>query len=96
MKRRWQEEGNPRKRKSKMPITKEAFDKGDFKKRKFPKTENPVVVFLRKKKKARCPGYTCKEIAKALKTSEDSVRGFLKRAKKSRLVKHKTPYFIAK
>ena len=78
---------------SKLAISREKFEKGDFKKRATTdRKQHPIMVFLRKNH--RC-AWDVKEIAKHTKMNEDSVRGMLACLKKDGLVKHNPPYFIA-
>lgn len=76
-----------------MSITREAFDRGDFtsKHEANDRRNHPILKFLLEKNKA----YTSKEIVKAVKLTDSGVRHMLRIFKKSGMIKHKAPYFIA-
>ncbi len=76
-----------------MPIKRDQFNKGNFKKRNYDIKTHPVALFL--KKNSNC-AWKNDEIAKRVKLNKDTVRGALKRLKKVRLIIHKAPYFAWK
>lgn len=72
-----------------MSISLKEFRNGNFKKRIDNVNEHPVLVFLKKNKRA----YKYHEIAKILKMNKWTVRTTLRKLMKKRLVAHKTPYW---
>lgn len=76
-----------------MPISRKTFEAGKFENKRVQRIDHPVVVFLSKN---TLKAYTVKEITKAVKMNEDTIRSMLETLKKKKLILHKTPYFIWK
>jgi predicted transcriptional regulator len=74
-------------------ITRENFEKGNFKTVNSDKEKHPVLLFLKKNRKN---AYTIKEIVKHTKMKEQTVRSIIRKLIKENKVIHKIPYFIAK
>lgn len=72
----------------KMSITLKDFKAGNFKRRNN-RAEHPVLVFLKKNKRA----YTINEISKTIKMKKQTVRSMMIILRKQKLVEHKAPYF---
>lgn len=73
-----------------MPITREQFEKGDFKQRAV-NNENYVLEFLKKNSGF---AYTPVELAVALKRSSSIIRQKLRKLLKEGLVERKVPRYI--
>ena len=70
----------------------EDFKKGNFKKIGNKSKDHPVLIFLRKKKKA----YNIPAIIVATGMKQQTIRSMLRVLMKKGLVIHKTPYFAYK
>lgn len=76
-----------------MPISKQSFEQGNFKKQaSHDRLKHPVMRFLRKN---NMRAYTIKEISKEVKMNEFTIRSFLYDARKDKIVIHKKPYYLA-
>ena len=76
-----------------MAISREAFERGDFKERIVDRTNHPVLKFLRKMHRS---AWLVKEIVAHTKKKEETVRSILGELIKDGSVIHKKPFFIAK
>jgi len=73
-----------------MPITREQYERGDFKSR-HPNNDNYVLNFLQKHDKA----YRPEELAKIFKKSGSIIRQHLRKLIKKGLVERTVPWYIA-
>ena len=77
-----------------MPIKRDVFDNGTFQRRRHSdRTNHPVALVLSKNTGL---AYSVRELAKATKMKEDTVRSMLQSLMKDGLVVHKAPYFAWK
>lgn len=76
-----------------MPITRKKFENGSFLKKRNNRNEHPVAIFLLKHYKF---AFNIKEICKACKMKECTVRSFIRSLRIENKVVHKTPYFAWK
>jgi len=72
-----------------MSIDLKSFKNGSFKHIRNERENHPVLVFLKKNKRA----YTVKEIVKSVTMNKGTVRSILRSLEKDKKVIHNTPYF---
>ncbi|HEB47325.1 MAG TPA: hypothetical protein ENI22_02545 [Candidatus Pacearchaeota archaeon] len=77
-----------------MPINRKDFDNGKFQTRHDNRDTHPIAVLLKKNNASLA--FTVKEIIKATKMKEDSVRSMLRNFEEAGLIVHKTPFFAWK
>jgi Mn-dependent DtxR family transcriptional regulator len=74
-------------------ITRQEYERGNFKSREDDVEKHIVTLFLKKHKDK---AFTAKELVKYIKMNKYTLRGALKKLREKGLVVHKTPYFIWK
>ncbi len=80
-----------------MSISYKDFKAGNFQGRRYEGIkEHPILIFLRKNRSKKKCCFTVKELVKATKKKEDTIRDVLSRMKKKGLIEHKRPYFVLK
>jgi len=75
-----------------MSVSIKNFVENKFKRNQFKKIEHPVLIFLKKKKRA----FKVNEIVKATKMNKNTIRSMLRKLIKQKIVEHKSPYFAYK